>query len=232
LALAPGETSETFFREVDENLRRDQAGDFLKRYGAWLIGAAVLVLAITGGLIYWRGHQVEVAATNSEKMNAAMGDIGAGKLDAATPVLTDITNNGNDAGRASALLTQAAVAVQKGDRKAAAAFYAQVANDSGLPDAWRNTGLVRGTAIAFDDLKPEDVVNRLQPLAVPGNPWFGSAGELTGMAMIKQNRRAEAGRLFASIAADKSVPESLRSRAEQIAGTLGAAPAAPVSVKP
>jgi hypothetical protein len=189
-------------------------------------------LAVTGGLIYWRSHQVEVAAANSEKMNAVMGDIGAGKLDAASPVLTEIANNGNDAGRASALLTQAAVAVQKGDRKAAAALYAQVANDSGLPDAWRNTGLVRGTAITFDDLKPEDVVNRLQPLAVPGNPWFGSAGELTGMAMIKQNRRAEAGRLFAAIAADKSVPESLRSRAEQIAETLGAAPAAPVSVKP
>ncbi len=231
MALAPGETSESFIREVDESLRRDQAGDFVKRYGLWLIAAAVLILAMTGGLIYWRSHQLQVASDNSEKMNAAMGNIGAGKLDAARPALAEVVENGNDAGRASALLTQAAVAVQKGDRKAAAALYAQVAGDSGLSDAWRNTGLVRGTAIAFDDLKPEDVVSRLQPLAVAGNPWFGSAGELTAMAMIKQNRTAEAGRLFAAIAADKTVPAGLRTRAEQIAGTLGAAPAAPVSAK-
>ena len=230
MALAPGDTSESFIREVDDNLRRDQAGDFLKRYGIWLIVAAVLVLAAVGGLIYWRNQQAQLAADNSEKMNSAMGDIGAGKFDAAKPKLAQVVENGNDAGRASALLTQAAVAVQNNDRTGAAAIYAQVAADSGLPDAWRNTALVRGTAIAFDTLKPEEVVSRLQPLTVAGNPWFGSAGELTGMAMIKQNRKAEAGRLFASIAADKTVPPSLRDRAEQIAGTLGAAPGAAVVV--
>jgi hypothetical protein len=78
------------------------------------------------------------------------------------------------------------------------------------------------------------VINRLQPLAVTGNPWFGSAGELTAMAMLKQNRVGEAKRLFAAIAADRTVPQSLRDRAGQIAGTLGAAvpAAAPVSPVP
>jgi hypothetical protein len=65
------------------------------------------------------------------------------------------------------------------------------------------------------------VIARLEPLAKPGNPWFGSAGELTAMAMLKQGRKADAGRLFAAVAADKQVPESIRSRAVQIAGTLG-----------
>jgi hypothetical protein len=44
---------------------------------------------------------------------------------------------------------------------------------------------------------------------------------MTAMALLKQNRKAEAGRLFAQIAADKAVPDSIRSRAVQIAGTLG-----------
>lgn len=222
MALAPGETSESFIREVDENLRRDQTSTFLKRYGGWLIAAALATLAITGGLIYWRNQQALAAAADSEKMNAAMADVGAGKAEAAAPKLAEIAQGGNAANRASALLTQAVVAVQKGDRKGAAALYAQVADDSGLPDAWRHAALVRGTAVAFDDLKPEDVISRLQALAVTGEPWFGSAGELTAMAMLKQNRSAEAKRLFAAIAADRTVPESLRSRASQIAGTLSA----------
>ena len=58
-------------------------------------------------------------------------------------------------------------------------------------------------------------------LVKPGEPWYGSAGELTAMAYIKQGKKAEAGRLFAAIAADKQVPDSIRARAVQIAGTLG-----------
>ena len=77
------------------------------------------------------------------------------------------------------------------------------------------------TALEFDTMKPEQVIARLEPLAKPGNPWFGSAGEMTAMAMLKQGRKAEAGRLFAAIAADKPVPVTIRSRAVQIAGTLG-----------
>jgi hypothetical protein len=222
LALAPGETNESFIREVDENLRRDQAEDFFKRYGKWLIAGALLILAITAGLIWWRGQQAERSAANSEKLTAVMGEIGAGKFDAAAPRLGEIAKSGSDADRAAALLTQAAVALQRGDRKAASTIYAQVAADSGLPQPWRDLGTVRGTSVDFDTLAPEVVISRLQPLATAGNPWFGTAGELTAMAMLKQNRRAEAGRMFAAIAADTTAPASLRGRAEQIAGTLGA----------
>ena len=61
----------------------------------------------------------------------------------------------------------------------------------------------------------------MAPLTKPGNPWFGSAGELTAMAMVKQGKKNEAGRLFAAIAADSKVPETIRARAVQIAGSLG-----------
>ena len=41
----PPDISDTFVREVDENLRRDQLQDFFKAYGSWLIVAVVLFLA-------------------------------------------------------------------------------------------------------------------------------------------------------------------------------------------
>ena len=44
---------------------------------------------------------------------------------------------------------------------------------------------------------------------------------MTAMALIKQGKKQEAGRLFAAIAKDKTVPEPSRARAQQIAGTLG-----------
>jgi hypothetical protein len=65
------------------------------------------------------------------------------------------------------------------------------------------------------------VISRLAPLALPSEPWFGTAGEMTALAMIKQGRKQEAGQLFAAIAKDNTVPETTRARAVQVAGTLG-----------
>ena len=61
----------------------------------------------------------------------------------------------------------------------------------------------------------------MQPLTQAGNPWFGSAGEMTALAMIKQGKKQQAGQLFATIAKDKTVPQSIRDRSIQIAGSLG-----------
>lgn len=221
MALAPGESSETFIREVDENLRRSQAEDFFKRWGGWIIGGVLLLLAASAAFLWWRQHQVDVAQKHSEELSDIISDIGAGQGKNAPQRLDAIAKDGNDAYRASAILTKAALALQNGNRSAAIEEYRKVRQDDGLPEPYRNVALVRGTALEFDALKPEEVISRLQELAKPGNPWFGSAGELTAMAMLKQNRRAEAGRMFGAIAADKQVPQSLRSRAVQIAGTLG-----------
>ena len=123
--------------------------------------------------------------------------------------------------RASALFSRAALALQQNDHKLAIAKYREVAADSGLPDPYRDAALIRQTALEFDQIKPDEVISRMQPFAKPGNPWFGSAGEMTALAMIKQGKKDQAGRLFAAIAKDKTVPESIRARAVQIAGSLG-----------
>ncbi len=81
--------------------------------------------------------------------------------------------------------------------------------------------MIRQTAVEFDSLKPEDVISRLKPLAKPGNPWFGSAGELTAMALLKEGKKDEAGQMFGALARDKTVPDTIRARSVQIASTLG-----------
>ena len=80
-------------------------------------------------------------------------------------------------------------------------------------------GFTRVTA-PYDGWVRETLV---QPgdLAVPGKPWFGPAGELLGLAYLKQGNEKLAGPLFASIARDKDAPETLRRRARQMAGVLG-----------
>jgi len=57
------------------------------------------------------------------------------------------------------------------------------------------------------------------PLTKPGEPWFGSAGEMTALALAKQGKRQEAGQLFATIAKDNAAPSALRGRAAVLTQT-------------
>ena len=91
--------------------------------------------------------------------------------------------------------------------------------------------MLRQTTLEFDTLKPQVVVERLRPLATPANPWFGSAGELTAIAYVRQNRRDLAGRLFGQIAQGRDVPESIRQRSVQMASLMGV-DAAPPAINP
>jgi hypothetical protein len=217
----PPDISETFLREVDENLRRDRARDFAKKYGSWFIAAVVLFLAASGGFIYWQQVKQKRSEHQVEQLAEVFKTIGSGDTATASKQLDDLSQSGSKGVRATALFTRAAVATQQNDLKLAIAKYRELAGDSGLPKPYRDAALIRQTALEFDQIQPQEVVARLQPLAQPGNPWFGTAGEMTAMALIKQGKKNDAGHLFAAIAKDTSVPPSLRARSVQIAGTLG-----------
>jgi hypothetical protein len=227
LVLTPDTPNESFLREVDENLRRDQARDFAKKYGAWLIAAVVLFLAGVLGWLYWQDHQQKQAEAQSEQLVKIYSQIGNGQTKQAQQGLEGLEQSGNSVVHTLALLTEAAIALDSNDRATALAKYDAVANDSHAPQPYRDVALIRTITLQFDQMKPDDVIAKLQPLVKPGEPWFGTAGELTAMAYIKQGNKAAAGKLFAAIAADNNAPLTLRNRSAQIAGTLGVDAAAP-----
>jgi hypothetical protein len=219
--VEPPETNETFLREVDENLRRDRLRDFGKRYGGLMAAAVVLFLVASGGFIWWQQHRIKQSEAHVEQLAEIFKDIGAGTPGSAPQKLDELSDDSSKAVRATALFTRAALAIQQNDLKLATAKYREIAGDSSLPQPYRDAALIRQTAMEFDSLQPQQVIARLQPLAKPGEPWFGSAGEMTALALIKQGKNAEAGQLFGAIAKDPTVPETIRGRAAQIAGTLG-----------
>ena len=217
----PPDISETFLREVDENLRRDRVRDFAKAYGSWLIAAVVLFLGASGGFIWWQQHQLNRSEAQVEQLSELDQKIGAGNVASAPQQLDELAKSGSKAVRATALLTRAAVAIQQNDVKLAVAKYREIVADDSLPKPYRDAALIRQTALEFDQIAPQEVVSRMDPLTKPGAPWFGVAGEMTALALIKQGKNQEAGRLFLAISKDKNVSEPVKDRSVQIAGSLG-----------
>lgn len=219
---------ETFLREVDDELRRDELVSFWRRWGRWLIGGALALLAAWGGYLWWENQQLVAAGREGEKMASVIADLTEGKEAAVPAKLAELAKAKGAGYRAAAMMTQAGLAQQRGDTKAAATGFAKLVSDQTLPKPWRDVALVRQTAAEFDTIKPEIVVERLRPLAIEGNPWFGSAGELVAIAWLRMGKPELAGKMFADIGKDEHVPESIRSRAVQMAGALGATTATAV----
>lgn len=212
---------EVLMREVDEAVRKDQMEGFAANYGKPLIALIVLGLAGFGGYLFWDRQQEASMEANSEIMVSALDQVEAGNLDTGSAALDPVIADGNGGVQAAARMLKAGIALEQGNSKEASELFAAISADDNAPSAIRDIATIREVATTYDTMKPADVIARLKPLAVPGKPFFGSAGELVAMAYLEQGKRPEAGALFASIAKDESVPEGLRSRSRQMAGLLG-----------
>ncbi len=94
MALKPND-GETFLKEVDDELRKEQVTNFFTRYGWWVITAVVLILGGVGGWIWWSGRQAAARESAGETLLAAMSQVEAGNQSAvaAQPQLNALAGN-------------------------------------------------------------------------------------------------------------------------------------------
>lgn len=208
-------------REVDEAVRQDEMLGLFQRYGKPVIAVVVIGLLALAGYLWWDHSSNQAAGEVGEQFTVALDKLDARNLPAADKELVAVEQKGDDGSATAAKLLRAGIALEQNKQAEAAKLFAEVAADGNAPQPFRDLATIREVSIKFDTLPPQQVVDRLKPLATPGNPWFGNAGELVGIAYMKQNRNDLAGPLFAAISRDKEVPESLKRRTRQLAGLLG-----------
>jgi hypothetical protein len=221
LAARKEREQEVLLREVDEAVRKDQLDSAVKRYGWAIAGSLVLGLAAFAGWLYWSDSREGQIEQRSERLVAAFDRLEAGQIEQAGNDLAALSEENSSATAISAKLARAGIALRDNRKAEAISLYESIASDAEAPKPHRDLATIRATAAQFDDLDPQRVIDRLKPLATPGNPWFGSAGELVAHAYLKQGKEELAGPLLAAVAKDEDVPQTLRSRTRQLAGLLG-----------
>jgi hypothetical protein len=220
LAVKP-QDSDTFLREVDDELRRERVTSFFTRYGSWIIGGVLLLLAAIGGWIYWQHSQATAAGEASEKLIQVVEQLDGHNARAAAGTIDELAGSDRPGYRIAGLFARANAQIQTNAIPAAIDTLKSIAGDDSAPQPYRDVALIRQTQLEFDRLNPNEVIQRLQPFAQTGNPWHGSAGEMMGVALMKAGHPDQAARVFEALARDLSVPDSIRARATQLASTLG-----------
>lgn len=208
-------------REIDDAVREDQYKDFANRYGKLIVGVVVGGLLAFAGYLWWTDRTAGEEAERSETLVAALDQLQAQNYDTAVSRLEPLASGSDEDAAMFARMLQGGIAQQQGKADEAATIFAAIADDDSAPSEFRDLARIREVSVRYDEMKPADVIAKLKPLAVPGNPYFASAGELVAMAYLDQDKRSEAGTLLAEIAKNEDVPESAKLRARQMAGQLG-----------
>ena len=207
------------FREIDEELRRDNLLKLWSRYGRYIIAVAVFALVVAGGIVGWRDHQLSERRAQSTRYAAALTLARDGKEADAAKVFAAIAREG-EGYAILASFEEAALLAKSGDREAAAAAYDHIAASSEFDPNLRELAVLLSVMQRMPEADPHTMIDRLAPLTASGNPWRPSAIELMALARLKLEDKSGALDLFKNLADDPATPQSLRARAAEMAVAL------------
>lgn len=208
------------FREIEDELKRDNLLKLWARYGKYVIAGVVVLLVIAGAIVGWRDHQNAQRQAEGDRYSAALNLAHAGKVaDAAQEFAALAQRPGGYA--VPAAFEEAQLLANHGDAKAAVALYDKIAASPDIDRQLRDLAVLLSVMHNLPDESPQAAIARLAPLTASGNPWRPSALDLTASAKLAAGDRTGARAIYKQLADDLSVPQGLRARAAEMSAALG-----------
>ncbi len=206
-------TDDSFIREVNEELRSERAKAIWRRFGPFIIGAAVAVVLGTAANVAYNHWTSTQAAASGDEFLAALDLSAEGKNDEALTILEKLETDGYGSYPALAQLRIASILADKGDAANAVAAYDKASEDKTVPAPLRDMAKIRAAYILMDTGSYDDVAKRVETLSSDANSMRHSAREALGMAAWKAEKNDDAAKLFKQIADDPLAPANIRQRA-------------------
>ena len=210
-------SDDSFFREVNEEIRQDQARLVWDRYGPYALVLAVLVVLGTAAFVAYEYWVDTRASRSGDAFSQALTLANEGKNDEALGALEQLEADGYGAYPLLARMRAATVLAAKGDAAGAVASFDEVAADTSIPATIRDMASLRAALILVDSGSYADVSARAETLTADTNPLRHSAREALGLSAWKEGRSSDALKLFEQIAADEGAPRNSRERATLLA---------------
>ena len=200
------------FREVDDDLRRDNAQQLWDKYGIYLIGAAVAIVVVTSAFVGWR------AFTTSQAETAALAFIEAERAasveGADAPAIYAALAEDAPAGYAAlARLRAAAAFTEAGEKVAAVETYETLVADTSAEPILRDLAQVKAGALLVGEASYDDLATRLVALTDESAPWRNPVREVLGLAAYREQKYERAYAYFQEIVNDPTATPGVRDRA-------------------
>ncbi len=208
-----------FFREVDEDVRRDRLVRFWTKYRYLLIGLAVLVVAGTGVWHVFVTHRDQAAEAAGAEFEAAAQLARDGKSAEAAAAFEALSKTAPK-GYAGLARLRAAGEISASDPQAAIKSFESLAENSSLDPELRDFAKLRAAMLRLDTDDPAEFERRYAALASDSFPYRHEIRELLGLAALKRNSFDTAGNWLDGIVSDLRAPAGVRMRAQALLGLV------------
>ncbi|QND65887.1 tetratricopeptide repeat protein [Mesorhizobium loti] len=206
-------SDDSFIREVNDEMRREQAQKLWDRFGPALIVIAILVVLGTAAFVGYRYWDETRANRSGDAFSQALKLANDGKNDEALTALDQLEKDGYGAYPLLARMRGATVKANKGDIDAAVKDFDEVAADTAIPQGIRDMARLRAALLLVDHGSFADVSSRVEALTSDTNTLRHTAREALGLSAWKEGKTQDALKLFDQIAADDGAPRNTRERA-------------------
>jgi hypothetical protein len=215
--------SEEFIREVDEELQRERAAQFWRRYGGIVVAFAVLLVAVTAGWVLYDRWQQSARVAEALRYAEAEAVLARGDKEAAAAAFAGLAGEASTGYAALAKLREAQAMLDAGDPAAAARAMEGVGSTTGdaiLTDLGKLLSAARG----LDTSDPAALTAELEPLAAAGSPWRHQARELLAVLSVRSGDLDKARKLLGELSSDIGVPPTMQRRADELLQSIGGQP--------
>ena len=195
-----------------------------KRFGGYIIGAAVLVVVIVAGYQGWKHYTVTTSHAEGEQFYAASQSARAGDTAGALAAFQALASEASTGYGVLAQFQEASLKVDAGDPAGAAALYVQIAKDHAADPAVSGLANVLGAMVELNAGGYDRAALELRLNAIAGDdqPYRYSARELLGLLALDAGDVVNAKALFEQLADDAGAPQTMAQRARDITQSLTA----------
>ena len=232
------ENNDTIFREIDEEMRREQIAKLWKNYGTYILGAGLAVILGVGGYQFYLSQQTKAIEASGASYDAAAQLIAGGKSDEARVALEKIAKDGPAGYATLSQLRIAAAAAKAGKNEDAIATYEALYKTAGTDSILADFARLQAASLRLDQADWTEMQNRLIDLTDNANAWKFSARELMAVAALKAGQIEQARKFGDLLMGERKVPPSILERIKVLMASVVAAelavatPAVPSAVVP
>ncbi|HVO01935.1 MAG TPA: tetratricopeptide repeat protein [Candidatus Cybelea sp.] len=203
------------FQEVEEDLRRDKALGFWKKYQNTILGFVLIAVAATAGISGWKAYRQRQIEANGAAFLTAMQAQEKDPKAAAAQFDALVKDGGGFA--ILARFQQAGQALQDGDKAKAADLYSAIARDGSVDGALKDLAAILAGQVLLDEGKPDDAAKLVQPLTGDNQSYRFSALDIQGQAALAAGDRKKAKDIYTQLkqlGALPNAPQGVELRAE------------------
>ncbi len=215
--------NDSLFREIDEELRREQFKKLWERYGTYLILLAVALIALVAGAKLWETQRIANANAAGAEFEAATALLNSGKTEEAAKAYEALASSGPRGYGNLAALSQAGAYLKMDKRAEALAVFDKLASDGSTDPMISNFARLQAAGLRLGEADFTEIQNRLKPLTADDSPWRFNAREMLGTAALKAGKLDEARMTLAPLLADPGVSRTASERINRLMAQIATA---------